>query len=1276
MARVYKLGEEGLAGEGKPEKMLNDMGVAVRDSSGNFRDFSKILSDLNAQWVNMSNTQKIATSQVVGGINRYNDFMSLMNNYKMSVDSTTTALNAQGSATRENAIHMQTAEAKLGTLKATTEELAYKMINSDTVKYVIDEFTQLVTALSNVDGKTITYIATIGSLILVMTKLSKINKELMMLSASGGIVSGLTKFIGLASGMVALENGATGVATAFGVLGTSIKGATASAVAFMMTPLGLVLGALAGVLGIVVYGMVSYQQHQADLTAQSKSLKTALEGVNEALKGGDTSKAQEEADKMKKAQEKLQQYIELRKKAQEADSKSFNPTAGGADQSSIIDSFNKKIEEQIKVLKDAGYTVDETSGKVEEFAEAQNKIDNSKVINGIKEQTKAQLESRENLEGAKAEFDSYISTVQNLYSEYQNLSAQENLSAEQKIQLGSVVEQLQGKMSGLNVSIDENGNAYISNTPLIEANIQRLSTEGMTVDNLSAIRITDAKVNSEWQIGNSQVTYAEITNRIGMYKAEIQAIQQVMQARIAGSADIGTMSIAKAQSMEENSPELKDYKEKADQLRAYEKAKTDIDKLYAGVGSVPYSGGSGASVPSSENYSPSGGKDKSASDAKKAEQEAIKAEKKMIDDITDAYNKAKDIIENDIEEINYNIEMLGDADNSNFTERIDFTTDKLAKQREEVNKATNQLMDLSSVTATTSEAQESLENATLKASKELRTQKLEVAKLTQELIKMNEEQIKATLEKEKSIAELTLEANQEKQTKDLEDYTNAFEETHTTKMDAYDDELTALDKQNDAKEKANTLTEKELNLSQAEFDLERAKNSTSNYNYQKKADGSWGYKWTSDKSIIEEKQKTYNDAKKDLAETKASQELEEAKAVIEAKKKAEDDLYDQQKKLLEKHSEDLKSQQDLEKQRLDNYYSDIEKLAKDRLATLEQQYSDNWDKIAEVISTKLIESQDKFTKLTDIKVNFGLSGLQDAISSGDLNSYIAKNKDSMNKDVTLDLSKITNELNSIKTSQSDIKNNTVKTEDIISYSSESKNQISKIVEADIQSLEKQVSTLQEVNKQIEDEYDSHYKKLFEKQNKAQTDQYISLKNFADVYTKFTDQFLELVQIVYDYRFTNIVSIGKSSTDLIMQSLIVCEEAFEKIVDIWNQTHKEEDWIKNIDIKSVVADMNQFKESVIGYTSSKSSLYDDNNNPLYNSDLRSNYVDTSKYASQSAYALGTSNLLTSANAVTNNNTSSAKTVYQTSVNGVTVNADNAKEFLNSIVNIVGNLTDLS
>ena len=131
MSRIYKIGEEGMEAQGKPEKMLQDIGVAVRDAKGEFRDFPSILDDLNIKWKEMSDTEKIATAQTVAGVHRYNQFMSLMNNYQMALDSTSTALNSQGSAYKENEIYMQSAEAKLGILKTTMQEFMYSLIDSD-----------------------------------------------------------------------------------------------------------------------------------------------------------------------------------------------------------------------------------------------------------------------------------------------------------------------------------------------------------------------------------------------------------------------------------------------------------------------------------------------------------------------------------------------------------------------------------------------------------------------------------------------------------------------------------------------------------------------------------------------------------------------------------------------------------------------------------------------------------------------------------------------------------------------------------------------------------------------------------------------------------------------------------------------------------------------------------------------------------------------------------------------------------------------------------------
>lgn len=68
MTRIYKIGQDTFD-EGDPEKALNAIGVAVRDASGEFLAMNDILTQLNSVWGTLSNTEKIATGQVVAGEN-------------------------------------------------------------------------------------------------------------------------------------------------------------------------------------------------------------------------------------------------------------------------------------------------------------------------------------------------------------------------------------------------------------------------------------------------------------------------------------------------------------------------------------------------------------------------------------------------------------------------------------------------------------------------------------------------------------------------------------------------------------------------------------------------------------------------------------------------------------------------------------------------------------------------------------------------------------------------------------------------------------------------------------------------------------------------------------------------------------------------------------------------------------------------------------------------------------------------------------------------------
>ena len=66
MTRIYKIGSDTFD-EGDPEEALKAIGVAVRDASGEFRNINDILTDLDKVWGSLTQTQQIATGQVVAG---------------------------------------------------------------------------------------------------------------------------------------------------------------------------------------------------------------------------------------------------------------------------------------------------------------------------------------------------------------------------------------------------------------------------------------------------------------------------------------------------------------------------------------------------------------------------------------------------------------------------------------------------------------------------------------------------------------------------------------------------------------------------------------------------------------------------------------------------------------------------------------------------------------------------------------------------------------------------------------------------------------------------------------------------------------------------------------------------------------------------------------------------------------------------------------------------------------------------------------------------------
>lgn len=163
MARMYKVDSI---------NALKKVNVQVKDAQGNFRDFTSIMNDLDKVWGNLTDTQKIQLAQTVGGIQRYNDFISIVDNLDTAMKASATASDSFGSATKENEIYLQSIEGRMASLTATSQGFWFNLINSDAIKSgvsLLDSFIGGLDKTQQTFGSTSTVIGITSSAFLMFT---------------------------------------------------------------------------------------------------------------------------------------------------------------------------------------------------------------------------------------------------------------------------------------------------------------------------------------------------------------------------------------------------------------------------------------------------------------------------------------------------------------------------------------------------------------------------------------------------------------------------------------------------------------------------------------------------------------------------------------------------------------------------------------------------------------------------------------------------------------------------------------------------------------------------------------------------------------------------------------------------------------------------------------------------------------------------------------------------------------------------------------------------
>ena len=127
------------------ETVFKNIGIPLRDSINEFRDYGDILDDLAAKWSNLSSVQQSAVSQVAAGTFQANRFKLLMENYDKALEYEQIALGADGTAAAKfEDAYLNSIEAKTKSLQAAFEGLSTNLISRDSINGVLEATQALV----------------------------------------------------------------------------------------------------------------------------------------------------------------------------------------------------------------------------------------------------------------------------------------------------------------------------------------------------------------------------------------------------------------------------------------------------------------------------------------------------------------------------------------------------------------------------------------------------------------------------------------------------------------------------------------------------------------------------------------------------------------------------------------------------------------------------------------------------------------------------------------------------------------------------------------------------------------------------------------------------------------------------------------------------------------------------------------------------------------------------------------------------------------------------
>lgn len=404
--------------------------ISIRSAKGTFKDFDVVLQELGKKWENLSQVQQSAIAKALAGTRQRETFLVLMNNLDEVDRLNQSVANSAGSAKQKfDEAYGQSTEGKLNKLRNSMQGFYESILNSDRINNVISGLTSLVqwfTTLNESGWKTKVLF---GALSIASVTLIK---NFSMIALEIATTTDGLKALQVVS--LFLTGSITTLSTTFTTLTTTLS-------ALAKNPTTWVFVGIATAIGVATGAVIKHINHQKELKAETESLTTSYQNLNEAMKNGSIDSSNEDIKslsiKEKELQDLLSKRAELQKKVNdEMKNRTSYPSFYSFNK---LNETNTQINELITTLQKAGFEVDTVTGKIKDldniqafvkadqsFKQALQSIDDyNKYLGELQQQGHLSAQSIDEIITKHSNLAPYLDNEKVLYNKIQDAVKQE-----------------------------------------------------------------------------------------------------------------------------------------------------------------------------------------------------------------------------------------------------------------------------------------------------------------------------------------------------------------------------------------------------------------------------------------------------------------------------------------------------------------------------------------------------------------------------------------------------------------------------------------------------------------------------------------------------------------------------------------------------------------------------------------------------------------------------------------------------------------------------------